>query len=130
MSPARKVAAKRAADRGGCTPISVKVAVLLPDDQHEINFGLTKGCNPDNSVFWIIDFVFKELKGGVMKTRIEVHVTVGQEQHPQAMKLAKTRKLSPESVDLLNGPVTDRARKLPAGIPVDKRLNGMLLSTL
>jgi len=130
MSPARKVTTSRAAAAGGCTPISVKVAVLLPDDQHEINFGLTKGCNPDNTVFWIIDFVFKELKGGVMKTRVEVHVTVGQEQHEQAAKLAKTRKLPPESVDLLNGPVADRARKLPPGIPTDKRLNGMLLSTL
>ena len=130
MSPARKATKSRAAERGGCTPISVKVAVLLPDDQHEINFGLTKGCNPDNTAFWVIDFVFKELKGGVMKTRVEVHVTVGQEQQTHAAKLAQTQKLSPESVDLLNGPVSDRAKKLPPGMPTDKRLNNMLLSTL
>ena len=113
-----------------CTPFSVKVAILTPDDSHEIRFGLTKGCNPDNSVFWLIDFLLKEFKSGVAKTRVEVHVTIGAEKHGQAATLAQTRKLSPESVDLLNGPIADRASRLPAGTTSDKKLGGMLLSTI
>lgn len=131
MSPkAGKSKAKKTKSDKGCTPISVKVAVLLPDDIRQLYFGLTKGCNPDQTIFWVIDFLLKELKAGVMKTRVEVHVTVGKEQQAQAAKLAKTQKLSPESIDLLNGPVTDRAKKLPVGTTADNRLNGMLLRTL
>ena len=135
---ARKIRAKKAVSRatraGGaastCTPFSVKIAILTPDDQHEIQFGLTKGCNPDNSVFWLIDFLLKEFKNGVAKTRVEVHVTIGADKHGQAAILARTKRLSPESVDLLNGPVADRASRLPAGTSSDKKLGGMLLSTI
>ena len=113
-----------------CTPFSVKVAILTPDDTHEIQFGLTKGCNPDNTAFWLIDFLLKEFKNGIPKTRVEVHVTIGADRHGHASTLARTKRLSPESVDLLNGPVADRASRLPAGTTSDKKLAGMLLSTL
>lgn len=113
-----------------CTPFSVKIAILTPDDTHEIQFGLTKGCNPDNTAFWLIDFLLKESRNGITKTRVEVHVTIGADKHGQAATLARTQRLSPESVDLLNGPVADRASRLPAGTTSDKKLGGMLLSTL
>ena len=64
-----------ATKKNGCTPISVEVAILTPDDKHEIHFGLTKGCNPDNTAFWIVDFILKEDKAGQMKTRVEIHVS-------------------------------------------------------
>ena len=114
----------------GCTPISVTVAILTPDDKHEINFGLTKGCNPDDTVFWIVDFILKELKGGQMKTRVEIHVHVGKEQESDAANLSDTKELSEENIDLLNGPAAKRAKKLPTGTTSDKRLNNLVLSAL
>jgi hypothetical protein len=119
-----------ATNTGGCTPISVQVAVLTPDDKHQINFGLTKGCNPDNTVFWIVDFILKELKNGQMKTRIEIHVHVGQDSAGDAAKLATNKKLSDENVDLLNGPAAKRAMKLPPGTTNDAKLNNMVVSAV
>ena len=59
MSSAIKASSKKKTSKKvtGCTPISISVAFLTPDDENEIHFGLTKGCNPDDSVFWIIDFL-------------------------------------------------------------------------
>jgi hypothetical protein len=121
---------KKTAQDSGCTPFSVAIAVLTPDDQHEIHFGLTKGCNPDNSAFWLIDFMLKEFKNGQMKTRVEVHVTVGKELQPKAEDVAKAQKLTPEKVDLLNGPVADRAKNLPEGTTQDKKLNQLLTGVI
>ena len=119
-----------ATKQGGCTPISIEIAVLTPDDKHQINFGLTKGCNPDDTVFWIVDFILKELKGGQMKTRVEIHVHVGKDSSKDAEKLASTKKLADENVDLLNGPAAKRAMKLPPGTPNDTKLNNMVVSAL
>lgn len=132
MSPSTKASktkrksTKKSARKGGCTPFSVQVAILTPDDEHEVHFGLTKGCNPDDTAFWTIDFLLKELSGGQMKTRIEVHVTVGKDLQPKAETLADKKKLTPEKVDLLNGPIADHAKELPAGTTNDPDLNSML----
>ena len=128
--PAKKTAKSPAKKRKGCTPVSVRVAILTPDDKTEIHFGLTKGCNPDQTVFWVIDFILKELKEGELKTRIEVHVQVGKEQMQDAVKLAKTKKLSPENTDLLKTKVAKRAKQLPPGTMNDPKLNNLLLATL
>ena len=114
----------------GCTPISIQIAVLTPDDKHQINFGLTKGCNPDDTVFWIIDFLLKEEKGETMVTRVEVHVHVGKEKEADAEKLAKTRKLSDEAIDLLNTLAADRAKKLPPGTTNDPKLNQLVAAAI
>lgn len=114
----------------GCTPISVTVAILTPDDQHQINFGITKGCNPDDSVFWIVDFLLKEQKGTQMVTRVEIHVHVGKDQSQDAATLANTKTLSPENVDLLNGPAADRAKALPPGTNNDKKLSNLVVAAV
>ncbi|HKP38960.1 MAG TPA: hypothetical protein VJT71_19030 [Pyrinomonadaceae bacterium] len=114
----------------GCTPISVEVAILTPDDKHEIHFGLTKGCNPDDSVFWIVDFILKEDKNGQMKTRIEVHVHVGKDKTKDAASLADSKELSQENIDLLNGPAFKRAKKLTPGTPQDTKLNNLVVSAV
>jgi hypothetical protein len=116
--------------KNGCTPISVEVAILTPDDKHEIHFGLTKGCNPDDTVFWIVDFILKEDKGGQMKTRVEIHVHVGKDKAQDAAKLANTKQLSEENVDLLNGPAANRAKKLPPGTPNDAKLNNLVVAAV
>jgi len=114
----------------GCTPISVTVAILTPDDKHQINFGLTKGCNPDNTEFWIVDFLLKEQKGGTMVTRVEIHVHIGKDKSQDAANLAATKSLSPENVDLLNGPVADRAKALPPGTTSDKKLSNLVTAAV
>lgn len=114
----------------GCTPISVEVAILTPDDKHQINFGLTKGCNPDDTVFWIIDFLLKEQKGNAMVTRVEVHVHVGKDQQKDAENLAKTKKLSDEAIDMLNTLAADRAKKLPPGTTNDPQLNKIVAAAI
>lgn len=116
--------------KAGCTPISVTVAILTPDDQHEINFGLTKGCNPDDTAFWIVDFILKEQVGNQMKTRVEIHVHIGKDKEQDAVKLAQTKKLSPENEDLLNGPAADRAKALPSGTTTDKKLSNLVVAAV
>jgi hypothetical protein len=113
-----------------CTPISIEVAVLTPDDKHQINFGLTKGCNPDDTVFWIVDFILKESKDGQMITRVEIHVHVGKENAKDAENLASSRSLAPENMDLLNGPAARRAMRLPPGTTNDTQLNNMVVSAV
>jgi hypothetical protein len=113
-----------------CTPFSVQIAVLTPDDKHEIHFGISKGCNPDDSAFWTIDFLLKEDKAGTMKTRVEVHVVVGKNQQDKAQSLADAKELTPQKLALLEGRVADRAQELPSGTTQDPQLSKMLLKVL
>lgn len=94
-----------------CTPISVTVAVITPDDKREIHFGLTHGCNPDGTDFWVIDFILKQLKAGEMKTRIEVHVTVNKPEKAQQLadSAQQGQDLSPAKIGLLKNQVADLA---------------------
>ena|SRR5215813_12073892 len=119
--PAKKVSEPR-----GCTPFFVEVAVL-PSDDREIQFGLTKDCNP---VVWTIDFMLKESIGGVMKTRVKVHVRVGPDKVAKAEKLAKAQALSAAKVNLLEGRIADRAAELPPGTTKDEELEKDLMRVL
>lgn len=113
-----------------CKEISVEVAFLTPDNKRQINFGLTKKCNDDDTSFWMIDFLLKEKKGDDFITRIEVHVKVGTDKEAKAKALAKTIDKTdsvPEAkAELLLGPIKDRASLLPAGTKKDKKLNNLL----
>ncbi|MFN7929130.1 MAG: hypothetical protein U0Y68_14525, partial [Blastocatellia bacterium] len=118
--------AKKAAEKKDCTPFFVEVAVM-PSDNREIHFGLTKACNP---VVWTIDFMLREEIGGEMKTRVKVHVRVGPEKVAKAEKLAETKNLTPTKVNLLQGRVADRAAELPSGTTNDEELEGLLTRVL
>lgn len=109
-----------------CTSFFVEVAVM-PSDTREITFGLTKECNP---VVWKIDFLLREQIGGEMKTRVKVHVQVVPKKVTLAEKLAKSKKLSPAKVDLLQGRVADRAAELEQGTTKDEELEGLLQRVL
>src|SRR5262245_54251672 len=131
--PPTKTAAKPAPQ--GCTPFSVSVDFLTPDDEKQIHFGLTKGCNPDNTPFWTIDFLLKEQKGTTFKTRVEVHVVLGTDQEKAkaeklAAKLKETKTLSAGRVDLLQGEAADRAAELPEGTKTDSELEEILKGVL
>lgn len=130
-SPAKKAPAKSAAGKGAkpaddkqkpCKPFSVSVAITTNDDKREITFGLTHGCNADNTDFWTIDFILKVKKGSEMKTRVEVHVVIGTNQAADkakadalAAEMKKKKKLDDERTDLLQTEVADRALQIPAG---------------
>jgi hypothetical protein len=135
MSPTKKSSAKKSTTKAngkekGCTAFSVTVKILTLDDKREINFGLTKGCNADNTAFWVIDFTLKEKKGDEMKTRVEVHVTVGTDQKKAAAEeLAQTKELA--KVNLLQGRVADRALEVkPKDAQNDSELQKLLLRVL
>jgi hypothetical protein len=107
------------------------VAVLTPDDKREVHFGLTHGCNPDNTDFWTIDFILKVLRSGEMKTRVEVHVTVGESKKGQAAALADSKDLTPAKVSLLKNQIADRATEVPKDeAATDPELNSMLRKLL
>src|SRR5215813_8849125 len=118
VKKAAKKPVKKASKPRGCTPFFVEVAVL-PNDDREIQFGLTKDCNP---VVWTIDFLLKENIGGVMKTRVKVHVRIGPDKFAKAEKLANTKTLSPTKINLLEGRIADRAAELPPGTTKDEEL--------
>lgn len=109
-----------------CTPISVVIAVLTPDDQREIRLGLTRNCNSDASPFWVIDFTLCQLRNGEMKPRVTAKVTVGEEKSQRAESLAASKSLSPAKLSLLENQIADRAasisKKKAAQDPVLKDL--------
>ena len=121
-APAKKKARKPVKKKAGaqqedspCTSFFVKVAVLTPDDQNEIHFGISKICNSDNTVTWSISFVLKQPSGGQMKVRVEIEAQVGPENAAAMEKLASTKKLTEDQVDALQGPVHDMVKELPHG---------------
>ena len=134
MSPTTKTSAKKKpkAKEEGCTAFSVSVKILTLDDKREIQFGLTKGCNPDGTAHWTIDFLLKEKKGDEMKTRVEVHITIGTDKKKEAAEeLAKTKELAPSKVNLLQGRVADRAMEVkPKDAQKDPELQKLLLRVL
>ena len=104
-----------------CRPFSVSVIVNTDDSAREITFGLTHGCNADNTDFWTIDFSLKVKKGGKVKFHVEVHVVIGKDQEKEkakadalAAEMKKNKKLDDERTDLLQTEVADRALQIPA----------------
>ena len=112
-----------------CVPFSISLAVLAPDNKRQISFGLTKGCNADESAFWIINFILRDKVGDEFQDRVKLFVSVNTEKNPAAEKLAKEG-LSNTDISFLVGPVTNRAKKLPAGTTADDKLNNMLAAVV
>jgi len=121
-----------------CKSFSVSVMVATDDDKREIHFGITKGCNADNTAFWTIDFTLKVKKGTEMKTRVEVHVVIGKDQAKEKAKadalaadLKKNKKLDDERTDVLQTDVADRALQItPKEAQNDPVLKNMLVGIL
>lgn len=110
-----------------CEPLSITLAVLAPDNLKQISFGLTKGCNPDDSDFWIIDFIFRDRpdQNNDFQDRVKCHVTVNAADNAAAEKLSNEG-LTNLDLAFLSGPVTNRAKKLPAGTTTDAKLSNMV----
>jgi hypothetical protein len=145
MSPSTKAPTKTSADNAAakpadkpkpCTPFSVSVKILTPDDKKEIQFGITKGCNADDTAFWIIDFTLKVKKGNEMKTRVEVHITIGKDKDKAkaealAALIKEQKKLPEDAVAVLVSDVTDRAMEInPKDAQDDPELRDLLIALL
>jgi hypothetical protein len=110
-----------------CEELSITLAVLAPNDNQQFSFGLTKGCNADDTEFWIIDFVFRDRKNSTddFQDRVKLHVQIGSEDNAAAAKL-KNEGLTNMDIAFLSGPVTNRAQKLPSGTASDPKLSNMI----
>lgn len=110
-----------------CEPFSITLAVLAPDNVKQVSFGLTKGCNPDDSAFWIIDFVFRDRpdEDSDFQDRVKLHVTVNTKDNAAAEKLSNEG-LNSLDIAFLSGPITNRAKKLPPGTTQDPKLANMV----
>jgi len=52
-----------------CTPFSVNLAVLSPDDQTQVSFGISRHCPPSGTLYIII-FVLRTNESGTFQDRI------------------------------------------------------------
>ena len=109
-----------------CEELSINLAVLAPNDTQQFSFGLTKGCNADDSEFWIIDFVFRDRPdtSSDFQDRVRLHVQLGNEDSAAAAKL-KAEGLTGQDLAFVGGPMTNRAKKLPRGTTDDEKLSSM-----
>jgi|tagenome__1003787_1003787.scaffolds.fasta_scaffold19948272_1 hypothetical protein len=96
-----------------CTPFSVSLAVLAPDNKRQVSFGITKGCNADNSAFWLLHFVLRDKLPEGFQDRVVLDVRVNAQNNPLAEKLA-AEGLTRAQLDFLQGPITSAAKKVEA----------------
>jgi hypothetical protein len=110
-----------------CKPLSITLAVLAPDNLKQISFGLTKGCNADDSAFWVIDFIFRDRpdQNSDFQDRVKLHVAVNVTDNAAAEKLSNEG-LTSLDLAFLSGPITNRAKKLPVNTASDAKLSNMV----
>jgi hypothetical protein len=110
-----------------CKPLSITLAVLAPDNLKQISFGLTKGCNKDDSAFWIIDFIFRDRPDpdSDFQDRVKLHVAIDVMDNDAAAKL-QNEGLNSLDLAFLSGPITNRAKNLPTGTSADPKLSRMV----
>ena len=103
-----------------CVPFSVSLAVLAPDNKRQVSFGITKGCNADDTSFWLLHFVLRDKVDGGFQDRVVLDVRVNAQDNPLAEKLA-AEGLKRAQLDFLVGPVTNAAKRLPSGSTSDEK---------
>ena len=110
-----------------CQELSITLAVLAPNNNQQFSFGLTKGCNANDTEFWTIDFVFRDRPDAdsAFQDRVKLHVQVGTADSAAAQKL-QTDGLTGQDISFLSGPVTNRASRLAAGTTSDVKLANMM----
>ena len=114
------IAGSSIAPQKKCVPFSVSLAVLAPDNKRQVSFGMTKGCNADDTSFWLLHFVLRDRTPDGFQDRVVLDVRVNAQDSPLAEKLA-TEGLKRAQLDFLSGPITNAAKRLPAGTTSDER---------
>jgi hypothetical protein len=100
-----------------CTEFTVSLALLMPDNKRQISLVVDRGCKDDATPVYVIIFVLRDLVSGGFQDRVRLEVTLGDTAKAQAMMDARTLKAS--QLDFLQGPITNAAKKLPAGTTSD-----------
>ncbi len=103
-----------------CVPFTVSLAVLAPDNKRQVSFAITKGCNADDTAFWLLHFVLRDKVEGGFQDRVVLDVRVNAQNNPLAEKLA-TEGINRTQLDFLQGPITNAAKRLPAGTTSDEK---------
>jgi hypothetical protein len=107
-----------------CTPFSVNLAVLSPDDQTQVSFGISRHCPPSGSLYIII-FVLRTNESGTFQDRVKLEVTLGDTDNADAQAMVD-RGLTMTQIEFLQGPITARAQSLPGGTTSDNRTAKLL----
>lgn len=104
-----------------CKPFSINLAVLAPDNKRQVSFGITKGCNDDDTPFYMINLVLRDRTEDGFQDRVKLDVRVGDTNSPKAQALLE-QGLTMSQIEFLQGPITARAKALPAGTTSDQKL--------
>lgn len=99
-----------------CKPVSVTLGLLMPDNKRQISLVVNKGCIDDKTPIYDIIFVLRDLVDGDFQDRVKLRVTIGDPDKAQALM---DRGLKASQLDFLQGPVTNKAKKLPPGTTKD-----------
>lgn len=95
-----------------CREFSVNLAVLAPSNKRQFSFGMMRGCIDDNTPFYAMIFILRDLIEGEFQDRVKVKVTIGPALNDKAEAMM-TLGLNAEQMSFLQGPITNRATKLP-----------------
>ena len=98
-----------------CKPFTVALALLMPDNKRQISLVVDRGCVNDAPVYLLI-FVLRDLINGEFQDRVKLQVTIGDVDKAQGLMDSG---LKASQLDFLTGPITNKAKKLPAGTTSD-----------
>jgi len=96
-----------------CKEFSINLAVLAPSNKRQFSFAMMRGCIDDNTPFYAMIFVLRDLINDEFQDRVKVKVTLGPTFNEKAEALMK-RGLTAAQLEFLQGPITSRAGKIPA----------------
>lgn len=103
-----------AAAASPCTEFSVVLAVLAPDNKRQVSFSISRGCVDNNTPFYHLIFILRDLVNGEFQDRVHLEVTVGPADNAKAQALMD-RGLKSTQLDVLKGPLTSKTKALPPG---------------
>jgi hypothetical protein len=96
-----------------CKEFSINLAVLAPSNKRQFSFAMMRGCIDDNTPFYAMIFVLRDLIDDEFQDRVKVRVTLGPTFNEKAEALMK-RGLTGAQLEFLQGPLTSRAGKIKA----------------
>ena len=122
-SGTKKAAAKAKKSSSANTPFALQIGFLTPDNKRRVEFGMLKAFTDDNKPLFVIVFIMSDLQpSGEFQERVKVEVKVGDFLNAKA-KTMIDQGLSLTQHQFLRGPITTRAKQVPAGTKTDAKLS-------
>ncbi|MEK6283256.1 MAG: patatin-like phospholipase family protein [Acidobacteriota bacterium] len=107
-------------------PFSFVFTLVAPDKRSKVEFGVDRIVNDDRTPSYLLKYLLMEKAGGDFRERIRFQVNVGND--PRVQRLLNGG--SKNQGALLMGPITERAKALPAGTKYDEELSSLIVSLL